>query len=544
MTKAATTAATTKAKPRIESILPLSPLQQGLLFHARYDTQGPDVYTMQLALDIEGELDAEALRGACAALLRRHAGLRAAFRYRKNGEPVQLIPFEVAPDFTVVDLTGRPSGERARAADAVAAEDRARRFDLARPPLIRFTLVSQGADRHQFLVTVHHILVDGWSRATVIGELFELYGLARRGSDERALPPVAPYREYLTWVAAQDRTAAEAAWRQVLDGLEEPTLLAAPDPTRAPVVPVATRAELPQEQTAALVRWARERGVTVNTVVQAAWAIVLGRLTGRDDVVFGGTVSGRPPQVPGVESMVGLFINTLPVRVALDPAERFGALLERLQDQQAGLMDHQYLGLSDVLRTAGHGELFDTLLVFENYPVDTEGLRRSAGGLGVVDGRNHEGTHYPLSLTVGLGTTLALDLAHRPDLLDQEQVDALAAALLRVLGEAASVAELPVGRLRVSDGADEALVLGAWAGEAEVAPELEPLLGRFARQVAATPDATAVISGDERLSYAELDARSNRLARLLLQRGARAEGYVAVALPRTAELLVALLAVQ
>ncbi|MFD8087124.1 amino acid adenylation domain-containing protein, partial [Kitasatospora sp. NPDC059722] len=549
MTKAATTAATTaapmaattKAKPRIESILPLSPLQQGLLFHARYDTQGPDVYTMQLALDIEGELDTDALRGACAALLRRHAGLRAAFRYRKNGEPVQLIPFEVAPDFTVVDLTGRPSGAWAHAAEAVAAEDRARRFDLARPPLIRFTLVSQGADRHRFLVTVHHILVDGWSRATVIGELFELYGLLRRSSDERALPPVAPYRDYLTWVAAQDRATAEAAWREVLGGLEEPTLLAAPDPSRAPVVPVATRAELAPAQTAALVRWARERGITVNTVVQAAWAIVLGRLTGRDDVVFGGTVSGRPPQVAGIESMVGLFINTLPVRVALDPAETFGALLERLQDQQAGLMDHQYLGLSDVLRTAGHGELFDTLLVFENYPVDTEGLRRSAGGLGVVDGRNHEGTHYPLSLTVGLGGTLALDLAHRPDLLSQERVDGLAAALLRLLGEAASVAELPVGRLRLSDGTR---VLDAWAGSAEAVPVLEPLLGRFARQVAATPDATAVISGDERLSYAELDARSSRLARLLVEHGAGAEGYVAVALPRSADLLVALLAVQ
>ncbi|MFD0280053.1 condensation domain-containing protein, partial [Kitasatospora sp. NPDC127111] len=227
-----TKAGTTKAKPRIESILPLSPLQQGLLFHAQYDTQGPDVYTMQLALDLEGDLDTDALRGACAALLRRHGGLRAAFRYRKNGEPVQLIPFEVAPDFTVVDLTGRPSEEWERAAATVAAEDRARRFDLGRPPLIRFTLVSQdthgsrgtqGTQRHQFLITTHHILMDGWSRALVIGELFELYGLLRRGSDERALPAVAPYRDYLGWVAAQDHAAGEAAWRQVLDGLEEPT---------------------------------------------------------------------------------------------------------------------------------------------------------------------------------------------------------------------------------------------------------------------------------------------------------------------------------
>lgn len=235
-----------------------------------------------------------------------------------------------------------------------------------------------GDGRYQFLVTAHHILLDGWSRALLIGELFELYGLLRAGSDERALPAVTPYRDYLAWVDAQDRTAAEDAWRRVLDGVDEPTLLAAPAAAREPLAPALTRVELPAAATAELTRWARGRGITVNTVVQAAWAIVLGRLTGRDDVVFGGTVSGRPPQLPGVESMIGLFINTLPVRVALNPAEPLGDLLERLQDQQAALMDHQFLGLGDIQRlTPATGELFDTLLVFENYPVDTEGLRRS-----------------------------------------------------------------------------------------------------------------------------------------------------------------------
>ncbi|MFI5774525.1 amino acid adenylation domain-containing protein, partial [Streptomyces sp. NPDC051658] len=533
----------TTSKPRLEGILPLSPLQQGLLFHAQYDAQGPDVYTTQFTLDIEGGLDPEALRCACAAVLRRHSGLRAAFRYRKNGEPVQLIPFETAPDWTTTDLSGLPAADRAAEAERLVAEDRARRFDPARPPLVRFTLIDLGEGRHQFLLTAHHILLDGWSRALLIGELFELYGLFGRGADETSLPPVTPYRDYLAWVAAQDRTVAESAWRQVLDGLDEPTLLAAPDPSREPAAPAQVRVELPEAETAALARWARSRGVTVNTVVQAVWAMVVGQLTGRQDVVFGGTVSGRPPQIPGIESMVGLFINTLPVRVRLDPSETVGALLDRLQNQQAGLMDHQYLGLSDLQRlTPVGGELFDTLLVFENYPVDTEGLRRSAGGLGVVDGRSHEGTHYPLSLMVHAGTTLAVELSHRADVLDGAEVTAIGHRVLRLLAALDGSENTPVGRLDLLAPEDRALVLGSWNDTAH-ADEPATLPALFRRTADRHPDAVAVQHGDTCLTYAELDARANRLARILIDRGVGPERTVALAVARSAEQIVALWAV-
>nr|WP_189594656.1 non-ribosomal peptide synthetase [Streptomyces massasporeus] len=525
---------------RLTDILPLSPLQQGLFFHAVYDEHGEDVYTVQLALDIEGTVDREALRGAIRTLLTRHANLRAAFRNDGLGTPVQVVPADVELPYAEVDLTTLPEQVRAAAAHRFVAEDRARRFDLARPPLMRFTLVSTATDRHRLVVSHHHLLLDGWSMPVFLGELFTLYGA---GGDGSSLGRLTPYRDYLAWVAEQDRGAAEAAWRRVLDGVDEPTLLAAPDPSRAPVQPVRTRVELPQAQTAALARWARERGVTVNTVVQAAWAVMLGQLTARDDVVFGATVSGRPPQVSGVESMVGLFINTLPVRVALDPAETFGALLDRLQAQQAGLMDHQFVPLADVQRATGVGELFDTLVVFENYPLDANGLRAQAGGLGVVGGDNHESTHYPLSLTVGLGRSLGLDLAHRPDLIGQDRVDTLAACVLRLLTEAAGQAGTPVGQLRLLTDADERLVLGDWSGEAHAEPGAEPLLARFARRVAENPGATAVICGEQRLTYAELDDRATRLAALLGERGAGLERFVAVALPRSADLVTALLGV-
>jgi non-ribosomal peptide synthetase component F len=532
-------------KSGLQDILPLSPLQQGLLFHAVYDEAAADVYTVQLLLDIAGPLDAEALRLAADALLRRHANLRAAFLYEKFDEPVQIIPHHVELPWAEIDL-GHLAGpgkeaEQQAALASLLDEDRARRFALHRPPLLRFTLITLGPDRYRFVLTNHHILLDGWSMPVLVSELFALYG--SRG-DDAALPRVTPYREYLTWLARQDRPAAEAAWRQALADVDEPTLVGPGRQGAAPAVPDRVSTELPAALTAALTEHARTSGYTLNTLFQAAWAMVLGQLTGRDDVVFGGTVSGRPPEIAGVESMVGLFINTLPVRVTLDPAQSLAGLLERLQEQQAGLMDHQYLGLTDIQKATGHGELFDTLVVFENYPLDAAGLRRSAGGLGIVDGLNRESTHYPLTLTVSLGDALGLDLAYRPDLFDRQRIEAAGECLLRLLRDMETAAATPVGRVRLLSERDERRVLGpAWSGTVDPEPQLPSLVWRFQEQAVLRSGETALTCDGEWLSYAELNLRANRLAHLLRSRGAGPEQYVAVALPRSADLLVALLAV-
>ncbi|MEU9305757.1 amino acid adenylation domain-containing protein [Streptomyces sp. NPDC048269] len=528
------------ASPGLTDVLPLSPLQQGLLFHAVYDESESDVYTVQFAFEIEGRLDRDLLRRSTAALLRRHTALRAGFWHEDLPRPVQVITEHVELPWHDADLTALPETDRDAALEAWLAADRARRFDLTAPPLIRFALISTGPDRYRFVMTNHHLLLDGWSSPVILAELFELYA---RDGDDSTLPRVAPFRNYLEWLSRQDREAAGTAWRTVLSGLTEPTLLAVPDPARAPLSGEQTRVVLDREETEALAAWARGRGVTVNTVVQAAWALVLSRLTGRDDVVFGGTVSGRPPQIPGVESMVGLFINTLPVRVTLDPAETLGALLDRLQEQQTGLMDHQHLGLNDIQRATGIGELFDTLVIFENYPLDAAGLRNSAGGLGIVEGRNHESTHYPLTITVNLGAELSLDLAYRPDLLDRDRIEEIGAVLRRLLAGVPEAGHRPVGRIGLLAPRDERLVLGDWAGTVDDTMTPPGLVATFEARARTTPDATALVCDGTELTYAELDVRANRLARLLVERGAAPERYVAVAVPRSADLLVSLLAV-
>ncbi|MFJ1747310.1 amino acid adenylation domain-containing protein [Streptomyces sp. NPDC088116] len=525
----------------VEDILPLSPLQEGLLFHAVYDDQGPDVYTMRFAFELVGRVDAEALRTAAEVLLRRHANLRASFRRRKTGEAVQVIRRTVELPWDVRDLSGLGEDEQTAGLARILEDEKARRFDLAAPPLVRFVLVKLADDRFRLIMTNHHILLDGWSMPLLAQELFALYA---NGGAEGGLPRVTPYRDYLGWLAGRDREAARAAWKQALAGVSEPTLLApaAVGGEREAVAPQRVIRELPAELTTSLGQFARTRGLTLNTLVQGAWAVLLGRHTGRQDVVFGATVSGRPPEIPGVETMVGLFINTLPVRVELRPEESFVQLLTRLQDEQSRLMEHQHLGLRDVQRLVGVGELFDTLTVFENYPLDSEGLELPGTGVRIGGVEVNDATHYPVTLAVIPGDRLTLRVDHRPDLVGPDAAAQLTDRLVRLLESAVTAPDQPVVTIDVLDPAERERVLVEWNATGRDVPSAT-LTELIEASAARTPENDAVVSDDGALSYAGLGARANRLAHLLIRRGIGPEHIVALALPRSVDAVVAALAV-
>ncbi len=252
----------------LEDILPLSPMQEGLLFHSRYEQDGADVYAVQHVFAIEGALDASRLRAAVFALVQRHPNLRAGFRQVDSGRTVQLIPRQVDVPWDEFDLSHLPDADAEGELARLAAKEHARRFDLAEPPLLRFSLVRLAAERHRLIMTTHHILLDGWSTPLLVRELIMLYDSQ---GDATVLPRVAPYRQYLGWLAQQDQPAAEAAWREALGGLEQPTLLTPVDPGRPGLLPERITVELDEGRTAALADWARRHGVTLNTVLQAAW---------------------------------------------------------------------------------------------------------------------------------------------------------------------------------------------------------------------------------------------------------------------------------
>ena len=498
-------------------VLPLSPLQEGLLFHAVAGGPEEDVYTAQLVLDLTGPWDLTRLRAAAQSLVDGHPGLRAAYRVRAVGPPVQLIPDRLILPWTEADLRDEPE-----LLDALLAEDRLRPFDPAKPPLLRMLLATLGEQRHKLVVTNHHILLDGWSKQLMVQQLRELY------EGQAPARPASP-RDYQAWLAKQDREAALRAWRSALDEVAGPTLLARAE--TGTDRPQETFAELAEDVTLALKSTAQRHGVTLGTLVQAAWGLLLGRLTGSQDVVFGQAVSIRPPELPGAQEAIGFCLNTVPVRVRWAEADTVAALLDRIRAQQAALWDHQHLGLAEIHRAAGVRALFDTVLAFENQPAHED---RAGSGLGLTVGGGHDATHYPYTLAVLPGRTLALRLSAWPGLPAREVLDRLSVVLTALAHDRGE----PLARIgALLEGERERLVAAPEPVEAATVPE------RFALQVRRRPGEIALVAGDVELTYAQLDARSAALARDLNAGGAGPERIVAVRLPRSVELVVTLLAV-
>ncbi|MFZ2526336.1 MAG: amino acid adenylation domain-containing protein [Rhodococcus sp. (in: high G+C Gram-positive bacteria)] len=523
----------------IEDVVPLTPLQRGMFFLSGLDTDGVDVYTMQSVLDLDGNIDFGVLRRSVEQLVARHAVLRTGFRMSST-TPIGVVARAVPCPFDVVDVSA--GADPAALAQDVVDDDRVRRFAADSAPLVRFTAVALSPARTRLVFTAHHLLLDGWSTPLLVQELLQIYAA---GGDASALPPVAPFTNYLTWLNRQDGDAGLREWTTALDGVTEPTLVAPAGTALQAELPGEVPVPVPADLTDRIRARGRELGVTTNTIVQTAWGLLLGSVLGRADIVFGAVVSGRVPDVAGTESMIGLFINTVPVRVRVDPRETVPALLQRIQVEQNRLMDRQYVGLSDIQRAIGVGELFDTLVVFENYPIDRDALERAQndGGIRVSAITGADATNYPLTLTAALTDRLVLTLDHQRAVFDRPQVEALGERLVGIL-EALAGGSGVVASVPMLPGAVGARVLGEWA-VADPAPRTgaENVADLFAAQVERTPGAVAVVSGGTTLTFAELGERSARLARLLASSGVGPDRVVGLALPRSEQMIVAITAV-
>lgn len=525
----------------LADILPLSPLQEGLLFHSEYDEEAQDVYLVQAVLKVSGDVDGSRLRAGLNSLLRRHDGLRASFRHRGVSRPVQLIHRSATVEVLEADLSGQGEAGLER----YLAQDRELRFDLSRPPLLRCALVRMGQNDHRIVLTIHHILVDGWSISVLLAELRHLYAT---GGDDSALPPAPSYRGFLEWLASRDQDAAEKAWSASLGDLTEPTrvvsaLASARGSGHAEpgALPEQHHFELTAGDSAAMAALARNAGVTLNTVVQTAWAHLLSGLTGTDDVVFGTTVSGRPSELAGVDSMVGLLVNTTPVRVRVRHDATVESSLRQLQKEQSALMDHQHLGLAAVQKLAGLGDLFDSVVVFESYPEAEPESVPDGARLRVTELSGRDAMHYPLTLVAVPGDRLAFRLDYQRGVLDHDHARELADRLVRLLGSMAGSPEQPMGRHSTLSDQERHRVLTEWNDTARPLPE-GSLPDLFRDQVSRTPDRIAVRSDGRALTYRELDAEANRLAHRLREVGAGPEAPVLMLLERSAHRVVAQLA--
>ncbi|MDX1883972.1 non-ribosomal peptide synthetase [Mycolicibacterium sp. 120270] len=521
----------------IADVLPLTPLQQGLLFHAGTGNgSGDSVYAIQLDLTVAGPVDSERLRAAVHTVVGRHPNLVARF-CEEFDEPVQIIPADVAAawrysEFEIVEGAADTAGQVSR----LCAAERDAVFDFTSQPPFRVALIRTADDRHRIVVTFHHIVADGWSLPILLQEIFACY-VGKR------LPAAVPYRRFVDWRADQDTDAALASWADVLAGFDTPTLVG----QAGRLVPGRREARtfrLPEQTTRSLGEFARSRHTTVSTVLHAAWAQLLCSLTGHHDVAFGTVVSGRPPDLAGADSIVGLLINTVPVRANITSAMTVAELLDDLQSARNATIEHDHIALSELHRVTGLDQLFDTVFAYENYPVDTDALS-SVDGLAVTDFTSNEYTHYPLAVQALPGEELTLRIEYDTDEFDAARVEALSAGLQRVLDGMIADPDRRVSTLVVL-GVGERARLDEWGNRASLSRQAIPSVSipdLFATQVARAPEAVALTAGDRSLTYRELDAAANRLAHLLASRGAGPGAHVALLSERSAQAVVAILAV-
>ncbi|MGY2334305.1 non-ribosomal peptide synthase/polyketide synthase [Pseudomonas sp. SDO5511_1_S431] len=521
----------------VADIYPLSPMQHGMLFHSVYE-EASGAYINQLRVDVQG-LDVERFRAAWQAVLDEHAILRTGFLWQGAFEqPVQVVHQQASVPLSVHDWRGGQGLDNALL--ELAQAQRNRPFDLEQPPLLRLTLVQTGDEAYHLIYTNHHILLDGWSNAQLFGEVLQRYS----GVPVPAL--AGRYHDYIAWLQRQDRAASEAFWRQQLAPLQAPTRLAH-SLSQVGERPGVGHAEhvrvLDSAFTRRLGEFARAQKVTLNTLVQGAWLVLLQRYTGQPTVAFGATVSGRPAELVGVEQQIGLFINTLPVVASPQPEQRLGDWLGQLQAHNVALREQEHTPLFDIQRWAGQGgeALFDNILVFENYPV-SEALEQGAtGGLSFGAVINHEHTNYPLTVLVNMGECLSVHLSFDQASFSQTAIEQLATGLLTVLG--CLDAQTRLGEIDLLPAAARQVLVEDWNATAVDYPLQLTVQQRIEAQVEKTPDAQALVFGAERLSYRELNERANRLAHYLMEQGVGPDVLVGVSAERSIEMVVALVAV-
>ncbi|HYO54119.1 non-ribosomal peptide synthetase, partial [Archangium sp.] len=493
-------------------------------------------------------LDVLAFRRAWQEVVDQNSILRTGIFWEGLSEPLQVVHPRAELPWQELDWRGLPPTEQHTRLESFLQEDRSRGFELSRPPLMRVAVIRMGDSDYRIVWSFHHVLLDGWSTSLLLKDLFQRYEALVEGR-QLHLPRRPAFREYIAWLQRQDSTEAQAWWTQALKGFTAPTPLpgarsvdrTGPESYSQHELTLA----LSEASTAAVRAFVRKHKLTINTVVQAAWALVLGCYSGESEVVFGSTVAGRPPDLRGGDEIIGMLINTLPVRVKLSAEERLLPWLQGLQAQQLEQRQYQHCPLvqlqkwSEIPREAS---LFDSLFVF-GYPMDASVKER----LGVVDAetfRAIERTNYPLNATLGFPRgNLELMLSHDSRVFDAAIIGQALSHWRVALESIVARPEQRVREVQLLTEVERRQLLVEWNDTRAEYPRETCVHQLFEAQAKRTPDAVAVLSGSEQLTYGELNRRANQLAHLLRRKGVGPETLVALSTERSVETVVGLLGI-
>jgi len=539
-------------KRNVEAVYPLSPMQQGMLFHSIYD---PDsrLYFEQMDCVLRGNLDVEAFCKAWQEVANRHPALRTVFAWKNIEKMLQVVQRQMDLPIDIQDWRELNREEQAKQLASYLANERKIGFDPAKGPLIRLALLRIDDNAYYFVESHHHALLDGWSLPLLLQEVLTLYEGYCAG-DQIILDPVLPFKEYISWIAKQDNSAAETYWTEKLNGFTAPTPINFNRSTRISVDDEQIQQQetigdlsikLSKSTTDSLNELTRRYKVTINTLILAAWALLLGRYTNEEDVLFGATVSGRPAELIGVENMVGLFINTLPVRIQIHSGERVSEWIQSLQNQLIELRQYEYCSLIDIQEWSQipRGKsLFESILIFENYPVD-QSLRQQKGSLVIDEIHTREQTNYPLNLVSATGEQIPLRIVYDPLRFDDETIQYILGHLKTILEKIADNPNRPVSSIGLLSDSEMETILYEW--NQTHTPFRDDLCVHelFELQVKKNPDAKAVTFDNQYLTYTQLDKRANQLAHYLSKLGVQEESLVGIYVERSIEMIVAILGV-
>ncbi|MEA5516373.1 non-ribosomal peptide synthetase [Nodularia sp. UHCC 0506] len=533
-------------KKNIEDIYPLAPMQQGILFHSLYSPNS-GLYVAQIGCTLSGFLNVPALKKALQLTMKQHSVLRTSFHWERRDQPFQVVYRHVDLPWEQHDWRGVPPAEQQQLLENFLQRDRNQDFDLNKPPLMRVTLIQLADDQHQFVWSKHHLILDGWSTAILFKEIFDAYEAVHQGSD---LPLIRsrPYGDYVAWLQQQDLSSAKTFWRRMLKGFTAHTVLKVArnfGDSSGQVDHDEQQIQVSEATTSALKSLAQQHQLTLNTLVQGAFALLLSRYSGEEDILFGVTSSGRPPTLAGVESMVGVFINTLPLRVNANPEDFLLPWLKQLQTQQIEAREYDYSPLVEVQawsEVPRGTPLFESILVFENYPVDSS-LPKQSENLGIREVRFVESINYPLTMLVNGGDELSVNIWYDCQRFDDSTITRMLGHFETLLTEMVANPEQRLKDLQLLTQSERHQLLVEWNDTQVDYPQDKCIHQLFEAQVEQTPDAIAVVFEDQQLTYQELNQRANQLAHHLQRRGVGTEVLVGICLERSLDMIIALLGI-
>jgi surfactin family lipopeptide synthetase C len=526
----------------IEAAYPLSPMQHGMLFHTLYEPES-GMYFEQLSCTLDGSLNVLAFQQAWQQVVERHPVLRTAFVWNKIEKPLQVVGRRVGLPWQQHDWRGLSAVDQQEKLEVFLQADRQQGFQLSKAPLMRLTLIQMDESVYQFIYSFHHLLLDGWSLSLVVKEVFVFYEAICQGQDLH-LKRTRPYQDYIAWLQQQDLSQAEAFWRLALKGFTAPT----PIRVNKALGSLSSEGKTYSEQqiklsvaaTAALQSFARQHQLTLNTLVQGAWALLLSRYSRQEDVVFGATVSGRPADLAGVEFMVGLFINTLPIRVQASPEAFILDWLKQLQAQQVDVSQYEYSSLSQVQGWSDVPRglpLFESIVVFENYPVDAS-LQKQGGRLEIHNVRAVERTNYPLTLVAEPGLELYLQLNYDCHRFDGATISRMLRHLQTLLEGIIANPGQRLKNLPLLTQQERQHLLVEWNNTQVDYPKDVFVHQMFEVQAEQRPEAVAMVFEDEQLTYRELNRRANQVAHHLCSLGVGPDDLVGICVERSLEMVV------